>query len=525
MNTVIDYLFSAASFLPHGVCLAWRPDMVALHAVSDLLIAAAYFSIPLAILAFMRQRKDIQFRGVYLLFAAFIFACGTTHLLGVYTLWNPLYGLEGLVKVATALVSLATAAMLWPMLPKALALPSPAMLRKSNAQLSAEIVRREGIEGELRETNTRIEREVAARTAELSEAVQLLTREITERKRIEAQLRARTAELEAILETVPVGVWITHDNRASTIVGNRYAAEMLRLPHDANLSKTAGVAERPTHFRVLKNGVEIASDDLPMQRAARGEDIRNEELQVMFDDGDWIYELVSATPVRDADGKVTGAVAAAVDITSRKLHEQRQQILMREVNHRAKNVMAVVHSIAHQSFDQSTDAARTFGGRIAALAHAHDMLAANQWAGGGLREIAESAFAPYLGPAGQPRAEIVGPDVLLTSDAAQTLSLILHEISVNAAKHGAWSNTQGRVSLAWRLEDERLVIDWAETGGPPVRQPLRKGFGMSLVKRAPQHGLQGSSDVEFRVDGLRVTIALPKTHVRTGTAGAGKDPL
>ena len=519
MNSIIDYLFSAATFLPHGACLAWRPDLVALHAVSDFLIGVAYFSIPLAIMTFVRRRKDIEFRGVYLLFAAFIFACGATHLLGVYTLWTPLYGLEGIVKMATALVSLATAAMLWPLIPKALAVPSPAMLRKSNGLLSAEIVRREASEGELREAHTRIEREVSARTAELSEAVQLLTREISERKRIKAQLRARTAELEAILETVPVSVWITNDTRASTIVGNRYAAELLRIPHDANLSVTADAPQRPLHFRVLKNGVEIAGDDLPMQRAARGEKILNEELQVAFDDGDLIYELVSATPVRDAGGTVTGAVAAAVDITARKLHEQRQQILMREVNHRAKNVMAVVHSIAHQSFDQSTDAARIFGGRIAALAHAHDMLAANQWAGGNLREIAERAFAPYRGPAERPRAEMAGPDVLLTSDAAQTLSLILHELSINAARHGAWSNTQGRVSLTWRMETDRLVMEWTETGGPPVRQPLRKGFGMALVKRAPLHSLQGSSEVEFRVDGLRVTIALPSTHVQTGTTG------
>jgi diguanylate cyclase (GGDEF)-like protein/PAS domain S-box-containing protein len=158
MQPVLEYLFGAASFVPHGFCLLWRPDLVAMHAISDLVIAIAYFSIPAALFVFARRRHDLQFKWMFGLFVAFIFACGTTHLVGLVTLWQPAYGLQGLVKVATALISIATAVTLWPLLPQALALPSPAALTAANAQLQAEIVERRRAEAGLREALDRLER-------------------------------------------------------------------------------------------------------------------------------------------------------------------------------------------------------------------------------------------------------------------------------------------------------------------------------------------------------------------------------
>jgi hypothetical protein len=158
MQAVLEYLFGAASFVPHGYCLLWRPDLVALHAVSDLVIAAAYFSIPAALFVFLRKRRDLNFRWMFGLFVAFIFACGTTHLVGLVTLWQPVYGLQGLVKAAMALVSIATAVTLWPLLPQALALPSPAALAAANARLQAEVAERRRAEAELRAALDRLER-------------------------------------------------------------------------------------------------------------------------------------------------------------------------------------------------------------------------------------------------------------------------------------------------------------------------------------------------------------------------------
>lgn len=135
MSAIIEYLFGAASFMPHGYCLLWRPDLVAIHATSDFLIAASYFSIPVALATFVTKRKDIQYSWVFWHFVTFIAACGATHLVSLVTLYWPVYGAQGLLKAGTALVSVTTAVMLWPLIPKALALPSPEQLRLSNESL------------------------------------------------------------------------------------------------------------------------------------------------------------------------------------------------------------------------------------------------------------------------------------------------------------------------------------------------------------------------------------------------------
>ena len=585
MRDIIDYLFGAASFVPHGYCLLWRPDLVALHAISDALTALAYFSIPCAILVFLHRRPEIQYPWLAALFAAFILGCGMTHVADLATLWWPVYGLEGLLKAATAIVSVVTAILIWPLLPQVLALPTPAQLQRKNEALGAEVARRGAAEAALRrvldeleqrvvdrtrelaEANVRLEAEVAERRraeagarenearlrvvadrlrlatevtglgiwdvdlisgtrrwsdefkailglppearpdqelfaalihpedrdwvneryrrayeseggghyraefrilragdgaerwveatgrvlfdeagrptrgvgtladiterrrtseavreseeryralvetspdavyahqdgvivlanrqaaalfgadspatllgrpvftlvdetslplardrtaslttpgarAELAEltyrrldgtpfaveaaaaavlvegrlVIQVVFRDVTLRRRAELALQARTTELETVMETVPVAVWLAHDAQGRRITGNRCAAELLRMPPTANQSLGAPDQERPSHFRVLKDGRELRPDEMPIQRAARGELVRNEELRVVFADGSFVDKLVSATPMRDPSGAVVGAVGAAVDISDRKAAEER----------------------------------------------------------------------------------------------------------------------------------------------------------------------------------------------------------
>jgi signal transduction histidine kinase len=128
-------------FMPHGFCLKWTPDLVGLHVVSDAVIALAYFSIPFSLLWFVRRRHDLAFSWVFVMFGAFILLCGTTHVLAIWTLWYPDYYAEGAVKAATAMVSLATAAALLPIMPRALALRSPAQLESEVAHRTAELAR------------------------------------------------------------------------------------------------------------------------------------------------------------------------------------------------------------------------------------------------------------------------------------------------------------------------------------------------------------------------------------------------
>ncbi|MCX7283153.1 MAG: ATP-binding protein [Novosphingobium sp.] len=136
---------------PHGYCLLWQPDLLALHVISDAVIGLAYFSIPIALAVYLRRRRDTHFTWVVWLFAAFILACGTTHFLSILVLWVPAYGLEGVVKALTAGISIATAILIWPLLPKALALPSPAQLQRLNDQLLKEAEERAAVEGQLRQ--------------------------------------------------------------------------------------------------------------------------------------------------------------------------------------------------------------------------------------------------------------------------------------------------------------------------------------------------------------------------------------
>jgi signal transduction histidine kinase len=145
-------LLDSSMFAPHGICLLWEPGLIWLHVGSDALIAAAYFSIPIALSIFVSKRRDVEFGWVFWAFAVFIMACGLTHVLSIVTLWLPIYGIEGLVKATTAIASVFTAAMLWPLLPKLLAIPSPAQLREAQVALVSEGRHRREAEEMLRHT-------------------------------------------------------------------------------------------------------------------------------------------------------------------------------------------------------------------------------------------------------------------------------------------------------------------------------------------------------------------------------------
>lgn len=146
-----NFLFQRTPFMPHGVCLDWRPDLIALHAISDMGILLAYATIPAALFYFANARKDLAYRPVFNLFALFILACGVTHAFGILTLWEPVYGLQGVFKLMTAAISIVTAVVIWPILPKALALPSPNQLREVNDDLLHEMSQRRQIEERFRD--------------------------------------------------------------------------------------------------------------------------------------------------------------------------------------------------------------------------------------------------------------------------------------------------------------------------------------------------------------------------------------
>jgi C4-dicarboxylate-specific signal transduction histidine kinase len=204
MSEFLTKLFSS-DFMPHGACYLWKPEIVWLHAISDGLIALSYYVIPLFLIYFVRKRKDLPFNWIFVMFGVFIFGCGTTHLMEVLTLWDPVYRLSGIIKALTAVVSIVTAAMLVKLFPKALALPSPTELRTTNLKLESEIEERCRIEKVLQRTHDELEERVRVRTGELAHANEELRDEIAERQRAQEALHIAQSELARVTRVTSMG--------------------------------------------------------------------------------------------------------------------------------------------------------------------------------------------------------------------------------------------------------------------------------------------------------------------------------
>jgi two-component sensor histidine kinase len=336
----IRYFFTSDTLNPHGICLLWRPELIWTHAVSDVLIGIAYFSIPLALGVFIYHRRDVRFGWAIWMFVAFIMLCGVTHFMMVWTLWNADYGVEALVKAATATASVVTAVALWPLLPRVIALPSPAQLE--------------------------------ARVVERDQAVSELKR-------------------------------------------------------------------------------------------------------------------------------------AMADMVEMREHERRQKLLLDELNHRVKNTLASVQSIASQTLRKSDDveqAREVFLERLMALARTHDLLVNQTWRSVRFRDMVDGALGYYDKP-----YSYEGPDLELQPNFAVTLGMALHELATNAVKYGAWAG-EGTISITVtaELEPGSVCITWTERGGRSVLPPTRRGFGSRLLERGVAGELGGSVQIDYRPEGLVCTI-------------------
>lgn len=335
--------FASSTLSPHGICLLWRPELIWTHATSDIVIGLAYFSIPLAISAFLYKRPDVKFGWVLWMFVAFILLCGVTHFMSVWTLWKPDYAIEALIKVATACASILTALALWPLLPKVIALP-----------------------------NT-------------------------------AQLQAR---------------------------------------------------------------------------------------------------------VEERDEALAGLRAAMTTMVEMREHETRQKLLLDELNHRVKNTLASVQSIADQTLRGTSDIDEfksSFVDRLMALSSTHDLLVKREWANASLVELTEATLSHY----GRPFA-FKGPDLRLQSNFAVTFGMALHELATNAVKYGAWASG-GRIDIEVEtIQAGRAVrIVWRESGGRKVSPPQVIGFGSRLLERGVAGELGGRVVMDYRREGLICTIEAP----------------
>jgi PAS domain S-box-containing protein len=377
------------------------------------------------------------------------------------------------------------------------------------------------------ETMSMIGRYVSYVMFPLADGLGILVRDITDRRhaeelrdKAEEALRKRTAELEAVLETIPTAVWFTNDPEAKTLVANHRAAELLRTPPGQQPSLSAPVGKSPG-FRFCRNGHEVAARDLPLQRAARGEEVKDELYETQFDNGDKRLLLMRAAPLRSSRGDIQGAVCAAADVTERHRYEEHLKLLLDELNHRVKNTLAIVQSIANLTFKDSHAVERAdFEQRLLTLSAVHSILTEQNWQGADIDAVVRAALKPHLGGPlssdGRERLAFAGADFRLKPKSAVAVSMALHELGTNAVKYGALSSGQGSVVVRWTTGDGRFRLSWQESGGPPVAPPQRRGFGTLMIERGLAAELQGEVTIDYRPSGVVCTIDAPLDALREG---------
>jgi len=311
MTDSID-LLSSAGFMPHGMCYLWRPDVLALHVTSDALITLAYFSIPFTLLYFVRRRRDLEFNWMFVCFAVFIIACGTTHLLEIWTVWQPVYWLSGSVKAVTALASVPTAILLVRLVPQALSLPSPSALRLANEQLAREICERSRAEEAVRRANVELEARVAERTESLAAANRALTQEIAQREQAEQRLRSNQLVIQALLDNSPAVIYVK-DLDFKYVLINRRFEEIFDRPAEGILGHD--------DFDLFAKGTAQAFRAVDERVLSAGRPLTEEEI-APHTDGPHTYISVKA-PLRDEQGGISGMCGISMDITDRKRAERR----------------------------------------------------------------------------------------------------------------------------------------------------------------------------------------------------------
>src|SRR6516225_1251771 len=318
-------------------------------------------------------------------------------------------------------------------------------------------------------------------------------------------LRARFARYETALRGSQVTVYTQDRDLRYTSISNpmlgRNIEDILGRTDAEILSPEAGAAMIALKRAVLASG-EPKRTEVPLEDAPG---IRWHDLHI--------------EPLRNEAGHVVGLTCASVDVTERKEGEAHLRLLLRELTHRSKNLLAVIQAMARQTARHagSIDSFLTqFGARLQALAASHDLLVRESWYGASLSELIRSQLAGYLdGTANQVSVE--GPTISLKPEAAQNLGLALHELAVNAAKFGALSVPSGRVSVTWsqrdKGDDHAVELDWREQLGPKVKVRRRKGFGSMVIERNLTRALDAEVNLNFDPGGLHCHIVIPANQI------------
>ncbi len=513
--SIWTWLLNPSGLTAHGFCLNWAPGLVGLHVGSDALIGASYLSIPLVLASFARQRRDLRYGWALYLFVAFIVACGATHLFSILTLWSPAYGVEGLIKAVTAILSVVTAAILWPLLPKLVALPSPTQLEEANAKLSTTVAELldtslllKSSEAKIRTINLELERRVAEQTAELQTANQQLTSALEERRSIMQALVASEETFRTGFESAAVGKVHTDPKTALILRANKAFASMLGYEPEELVGRSGKDLIWPEDF---------ADTQKEHQRLLAGEiSAYVLEKRYLHRDGHPIWGRVSWSTARDIDsGEPTLSISVvenievehrsrlALEAAKRELEavvEERtmalaqRDILLREVYHRVKNNLQIIDSFLVMQARRLTDpAARdallNLRRRVFALGLVHHQLMGSQNlrtfdVAPYLKELSGNILEGYSDRGITLSVEAAPMDVGL--DFAIPLGLLVTELVTNSLKH-AFPDGAGNISVSLqRGEDGEVALIVADDGqgqgqDGPESPRSTPGLGTSII--------------------------------------------
>ena len=347
---------------------------------------------------------------------------------------------------------------------------------------------------ELEQLNSRLERHVAERTAELESSNTRLTQSEQGRS-----LALAAGQMGSWDWDVGADEW-RWDEGQHRIFGVN--------PEDFNVSVVnIRALIHPDDWQVLQEGARGISEGARTQQS---------EFRVLRPNGEIRWCLGTAAASIDAEGKLLRISGVTIDVTDRKEAEERQALLAREVDHRARNALAVIQSIIRLTHAQTVDDyVQAIEGRIKALARAHTLLSDSRWRGADLATLAADEFAPYR--AGD-RIQCTGPDISLQPATAQGLALALHELATNAAKHGALSLPSGKIRLDWHLQSDALSLHWVEDGGPSAAKPSTRSFGLKVIVASIEQQLGGKSEFDWDQRGLRCLFSIPRSELTKSRA-------
>jgi PAS domain S-box-containing protein len=360
--------------------------------------------------------------------------------------------------------------------------------------------------------------------------------DIDARKRAEQELQASKDRLELALDAARLGSW-QYDAARRIFTGDARSKEIFNVDISEAEVPIDDIFKRLHPDDVEKVSKEIAEalDPVDPKRA-----VNQFRLQGQHGETRWVETLGQGYFERTGpERRGVCIVGTCQDITERKEREEKEHLLMREINHRAKNMLSVVHAIAHQTATKNPeDFIARFSERIQALSANQDLLVRNEWNGVEAADLVHAQLAPFIGLIGS-RIAVHGPRVRLTASSAQAVGLALHELATNAGKYGALSNDRGRVDITWdvsmsdasnsdaRTRDasgDTFTMSWRESGGPPVSLPKRRGFGSIVMDVMAGRSLGGRVDLDYAPPGVTWRLTCPAANALESREPEPREP-